>query len=151
MDEIVIELNTVQSTIIVVEKNCCCICLEDIDIGEIVTMKCCLNDLHKKCLFDILMYTQNLIFNCPLCRTQLNFKSDNILTLNEILNIYTLYKDTFVYVDHPIRLQYIIDDYIINTTNNIINTNSEKYTCIKRIFAILIVLCIMYILLSSLK
>ena len=149
--EILIEMDKV--SIIVIEKNSCCVCLEEFNIDTSdMKMKCCLNVIHKKCLFDILMYTQNLTLHCPLCRIEHNFKYDNILQLNEILDIYTEYKDTFNYKDHNIKLQNIIDKYTDGTTNvNGETTNNRICIRFKKFCIISIIITIIVLIFFSLS
>lgn len=59
----------------------CCICLEYLNT-DIHLLKCCLNNIHTKCIYEMFVFTTNDIFTCPLCRTCDKF--NDILTLKDI-------------------------------------------------------------------
>ena len=62
--------------------NCeCCICLEYLNT-DIHVLKCCFNDIHTKCIYEMFVFADDFIFKCPLCRTCEKFNC--ILTLKDI-------------------------------------------------------------------
>ena len=67
----------------------CCICLEYLNT-DIHVLKCCLNDIHTKCIYEMFVFVEDdSIFTCPLCRTCDKF--NDILTLKD-----TLLKNTLI-------------------------------------------------------
>jgi len=58
------------------ENTTCCICLDDIDVGNIChSLQCCNNKLHHSCYISYYFYNKELI--CPLCR----YKNDGPVSI----------------------------------------------------------------------
>lgn len=82
----------------------CCICLDYLD-QDIYNLKCCSNQIHNKCVYDMFVHEHikenKVIFTCPFCRNQQNF--NRVVSLKdikkyttdfEILSKYNLHKDS---------------------------------------------------------
>jgi hypothetical protein len=95
----------------------CCVCLDFLDI-DVHTLKCCCNEIHIKCIYEMFVckpiINDKVIFTCPLCRKQDDFK--NIISLKEIkkytrnydiINKYKLQKK-FNYYQFEKYLKFII-------------------------------------------
>lgn len=63
----------------------CCICLDYLNLNT-SKLKCCYNEIHNKCIYDMFVHERvvdnKVIFTCPLCRKQQDFK--RVVSLKEI-------------------------------------------------------------------
>lgn len=79
-----IENYTIENYVIEINQECC-ICLDYLNLNT-NKLECCNNEIHNKCIYDIFVHESvidnKVIFTCPLCRTQQNFKS--VVSLKEI-------------------------------------------------------------------
>lgn len=79
----------------------CCICLDYLNV-DCIKLDCCDNTIHTKCIYNMFVHTpfnvneNKVIFTCPLCRKQKNFKKvislKNIKKYTNDYNIINKYK-----------------------------------------------------------
>lgn len=77
-----------ENTICIIEiYSECCICLDYLKV-DFIKLDCCDNTIHTKCIYDMFVHApfneneNKVIFTCPLCRKQKNFK--NVISLKNI-------------------------------------------------------------------
>ena len=63
----------------------CCVCLNTSDY-KFIKLKCCNQEIHKKCVIEWITSPQNRIINCPICRKQMDISFSNFVTLGEIID-----------------------------------------------------------------
>jgi hypothetical protein len=53
----------------------CCICLDNFatQFSSIKTLDCCNQSIHKSCLLQLINFTTDREFQCPLCRKHSSF------------------------------------------------------------------------------
>ena len=125
------------------EKDCCCICLDELEKTNVTTLACS-HSIHLNCFMEFMLCGSNNSNNnkCPLCRTDINMSSSiktkiQNINNNDIDNEYILFvtdiqADILFVLKSELEYSYTpqgIQDLIINKCSITYDDKAIKKNC----------------------
>jgi|UniRef100_A0A6C0AN92 hypothetical protein len=137
-----LELNNINTNLTISEDDTdyCCICINTIQ-DDFIKLRCCKQYIHEKCITEFITSINNNVYNCPICRKQLNTpvsfgriidymtEKPELISTNKIQDIIKkLYKD--IPIKHLFNIDGNEEIQHLKNTIEILTLKIDKYRMI---------------------
>ena len=122
------------------DTDYCCICINTIQ-DDFIKLRCCKQYIHEKCITEFITSINNNVYNCPICRKELNtpvsfgkiidcmIEKPQLISTNKIQDIIKkLYKD--IPIKHLFNIDGNEEIQHLKNTIEILTLKNDKYRMI---------------------